>query len=195
MNQLSLPWFDSYLRDRRQHTLVNSTASCFQSITYGVPQGSCLGPLFFLDYINDLVDSLGTANAFLFADDTVLFQTAQDMTELESKLQSTALKLESWCIQNLLVINTKKSKVMLFQLAARVSPKLSIILGNDVLDQVQKYTYLGFVLDNRLPFNSMFASLSGKLNHLAFILAKVRPYLTTKAAALVFKSKFISYLD
>lgn len=84
---------------------------------------------------------------------------------------------------------------MLFQLDTRPLPNLSITLENDILEQVHKYKYLGFVLDNRLQFNLMFANLYSKLNHLAFILAKVRPYLTTKAAALVFKNKLISYLD
>lgn len=64
VNPISLPWFDSYLRNRKQRTLANSSMSCYQSITYGVPQGPCLGPLFFVICVNDLVDSLGTKTLF-----------------------------------------------------------------------------------------------------------------------------------
>lgn len=192
---LSLNWFKSYLVGRKQRTFVNNTSSVFQSITYGVPQGSCLGPLFFLIYINDMVQSLESPLVHLYADDTVLYQYSTSLPDLENKLQAVAKRLEDWCKLNRLVINSGKSKVMSFQLGAGPRPDLCVTLEDEKIEQVCKYKYLGFVIDERLQFDHLFSDQFSKLNHLSYLLAKVRPYLTTKAAALVFKSKFLAYLD
>lgn len=191
----SLNWFSSYLGDRMQRTLANGMRSAYQSVTYGVPQGSCLGPLFFLIYINDLVNYLNTPFIRLYADDTVIYQLSTTNADLENKLQMMTSKLENWCSLNRLVINSSKSKVMSFHLGTQNVSNLCIILAGERLEQVHKYKYLGFLLDDRLQFNHLFSDLYSKLNYLSYILAKVRPYLTKKAAALVFKSKFLSYID
>lgn len=84
---------------------------------------------------------------------------------------------------------------MSFQLGTQKCARLCLTLAGEELEQVHKNKYLGFVLDDRLQFDLLFTNLYAKLNHLSYILAKVRPYLTSRAAALVFKSKFLSYLD
>lgn len=81
---------------------------------------------------------------------------------------------------------------MFFHLGTQAVANLCITLAGQELEQVHKYKYLGFTFDDRLQFDLLFNDLYSRLNHLSYVLAKVRPHLTTKAAALVFKSKFLS---
>lgn len=162
----ALMWFNSYLIGRKQRTLVNNTTSSYQSISYGVPQGSCLGPLFFLIYINDLVRTLDSPHIHLYADDTVLYQYSYTFPDLENKLQLMTNKLESWGKLNRLVINTSKSKLMSFHLGNQPGENLCITLEGERLEQVLKYKYLGFVLDELLQFDYLFSDLYAKLKGL-----------------------------
>lgn len=106
VSQSSIKWFSSYLVCRKQRTLVNNTMSSYQPIAYGVPQGSCLGPLFFLVYINNMVQSLNSPLVHLYVDDTVLYQCSTPFPDLDNKLQAVTSKLEEWCKLNRLVINS-----------------------------------------------------------------------------------------
>lgn len=105
----SLNWFDSYLNDSIIGHSTLFPMSSYQSIKYGVPKGSCLGPLFFLIYINDMVHTLNSPLIHLYADDTIIYQYSSTLPDLENKLQDMTNKLEEWCTLNCLVINSNKS--------------------------------------------------------------------------------------
>ena len=78
-SETPLKWFDSYLKDRLQIVIANNTKSMCKKLTNGVPQGSILGPLAFLRYINDLVDNIWQCKTLLYADDTILLSSHQDV--------------------------------------------------------------------------------------------------------------------
>lgn len=122
VSSTSLPWLDSYL---------NNTTLSYQSMSYGVPRGSCLVLLFFLIYVNDLINALDTTNAYLYVDDTVLYQPAQTISDLEVKPQSMASKLEEWCKLNRQVINSSKSKIMHFHQDTRSTANFYHPCGRD----------------------------------------------------------------
>ena len=103
-----------YLSNRFQCTFVNGVKFNLLHITCGVPQGSVLGPLFFLVYVNDIQDAVKNCGIKLYADDTVLYQDGINGTEGGVKLQSSVDRFKEWCDVNALTINASKTKVMAF---------------------------------------------------------------------------------
>lgn len=107
-------WFTSYLTHRSQRVMVNGSFSNYQYITHGVPQGSVLGPVLFLLYINDVVNIINPETVYLYADDTVLYVSGTERTAVQTKLQNILDRFLSWCISNKLTLNAKKNKMMTF---------------------------------------------------------------------------------
>ena len=107
-------FFRSYLTNRTQYTYVNGVRSDVRSISCGVPQGSVLGPLFFVLYINDLYKAIENVITRLFADDTALILYEKDLNTLVSAGSRTVQKLCRWCIENKLTISIEKTNFVLF---------------------------------------------------------------------------------
>ena len=106
-SETPLKWFDSYLKDRSQIVIANNTKSMCKKLTTGVPQGSILGPLAFLLYINDLVDNISQCKTLLYADDTILLSSHQDVGIATTQLQNDLTKLDTWCFDNKLSIKDR----------------------------------------------------------------------------------------
>ena len=109
-----LNWCKNYLTNRFQCTLANNVRSNLLPITCGVPQGSVLGPLFFLIYVNDVQHAVTNCGIKLYADDTVLYQAGVNREEARFKLQASVNEFKLWCNVNALTINVSKTKVMAF---------------------------------------------------------------------------------
>ena len=107
-------FFRSYLTNRRQYTLVNGIKSNFGYVNCGVPQGSVLGPLLFLLYINDIKHAFGCDNVKLFADDTFLFTNDRNIYAAKEKASTLFEKNSRWCVANQLSINSEKTNFVLF---------------------------------------------------------------------------------
>ena len=107
----TLQCFTSYLTERRQQVKVNDSKSSFKPVLCGIPQGSILGPLLFLLFINDL---LYTSNVFtdLYDDDTTLYYIHISQDKIEQNLQIAINELHTWCKNNSMVLNSAKTKVM-----------------------------------------------------------------------------------
>ena len=113
-DKLVVRWVKSYLTGRLQRVLANDTYSSQLPITQGVPQGSVLGPLFYLIYANDLPESVNNCEIVLYVDDTVLFTANRSFERSVRKLQGDLHALSDWCNDNGIMANTEKSKVMVF---------------------------------------------------------------------------------
>ena len=107
-------WFKSFLQNRRQYTVVNGVKSAIGNIVCGVPQGSVLGPLLFLIYVNDITSELEDNKLKLFADDTNLFLSGRCVNELESKANACLTKMHDWFLANKLSLNIDKTCYILF---------------------------------------------------------------------------------
>jgi len=101
-------WFQSYLHSRSQYTVVDNVSSSKRAISCGVPQGSILGPILFLLYINDLSSISQSLHAIMFADDSNFFVTGDSLDELEIKLNDELNHVACWLQSNLLSLNIKK---------------------------------------------------------------------------------------
>ena len=106
-------WFASYLRDRKQFVQIGNQKSRLLEMTCGVPQGSTLGPLLFLVYINDIANSSNKLSFRLFADDANIFYTSDDINCIESVMNCEMTKVLNYCSINKLSVNMKKTNFML----------------------------------------------------------------------------------
>ena len=166
-------------------------------INCGVPQGSILGPLMFLIYINDISVNIINCTTRLYADDTILYCSGSTIMEASEKLQKDLDTLGGWCTSNMLSVNTKKSKVMLFgtQRYIKSNQKPDLKLSNSKLEYVNHYKYLGVDLDETLNFKKHVQNVCKLASHKIDILSRIKPYITNSAALQVYKSKILSYID
>ena len=192
-----IEWFRSYLTGRSQRVLANNVRSSSQCITQGVPQGSVLGPLFYILYANDIVNTVKYCKLALYADDTVLYTASANPNVAESRMRKDILALTGWCKSNGIKMNTDKTKLMWFGSVKKVKelPAVNIRVEGCPILSVNSYKYLGVTLDGQLNY----AKHVGKMVSVASLKLKqfrrMRSFLSTKAAMLVYKSMLLLLLE
>ena len=122
-------WIKNYLSDRTQCTLANNTCSTKLNVNCGVPQGSVLGPLLFLIYVNDMKNVLLHSKHYLYADDTVIFMSGNNTIDVVNKLHSDLDCYSEWCRGNKLTVNTKKSNFVIYGTKSKVSKTGNLVLS------------------------------------------------------------------
>ena len=127
----------------------------------GVPQGSILGPLLFLLYINDLPQLCNYSKCLMYADDTVLFLSDSNHDTINSKLSSDLQSLHKWLNDNYLTINVTKTKCMYFHSSRKhLSFTSPIIFSNQNLIMAKTYKYMGVLLDSHLTYREHTSKLT-----------------------------------
>lgn len=171
-----LDWFRSYLQDRYQYVSITDN-QCGQivnssqlPVSTGVPQGSILGPLLFLLYINDLPSCLSQGTAVLYADDTSVILSAETLELLENKCLSTTRELQLWLSVNKLQLNVDKTNYMMFGKNNCVSPSLHLTYNNQQIQSVDYVKILGITIQSDLSFNKHIDQLVPKLSKAIYTL-------------------------
>ena len=192
-------WLKEYLNNRKQCTIANNVVSKQEAITCGVPQGSVCGPLLFLLYINDISKSLKNCKVSLYADDTVLYYSSNDLNHPKTVVQTDLNELSKWCSKNKLTINCKKTKYCVYGMRSIVKKSKTIdmilSLNESILERVCSYKYLGFILDDQLSFNKHMSEMIGTVSHKLYLLSRIRRYLNKEACILIFKTMVLSILE
>ena len=153
-NNNSMKWFESYITGRIQVTSFRGSTSNSANITVGIPQGSILGPLFFILYMNDLPLHV-TTNIDMYADDSTVHKSWKTIQDIEQNLNSDMKAISDWCSENKMVINTTKTKSMLITTKQRRShliETLTIKVNDQVLEQTDHEKLLGVVVDENLDW-------------------------------------------
>ena len=190
-------WFADYLSNGTQSTFANNIYSEALSLTCGVPQGSVLGPTLFLIYINDVKNVLSQSKHLLYADDTVLYITDNSLDRIENNLQLDLVNFSQWCVQNVLTVNTKKTKYVIYGTSKRLkrSRNLDLSIANNQLEREQVYKYLGIYLDSQLNFNKHIDYVNRITSHKIFVLAKIRHFIDQRTALFIYKSMISPIFD
>ena len=194
----SLLWFKSYLSNRTQRTAVAESISNQRRVTTGVPQGSILGPLLFLAYINDMpADCLQHTQASLFADDTVLYCTAPSSGESEEKLNDDLSRIRLWLNKHKLTLNVSKSKFTLIGGSRRLKSFGSITLKieEEEIEQVTSYKYLGVEINETLTWTYHVESIRKRVAQRLGLLQRIKHLLPQYSRELLVNSLILPLLD
>lgn len=167
----ALVWIQALLTNRKQYVTVNNTSSSFASVSSGIPQGSVIGPLLFLIFINDLPSNL-SSRIRLFADDCIVYRTIRCDSDFYA-LQSDLDTISEWCARWQLPLNSDKCKVLSF---TRVTPlEHSYHLRPCILQRVSSYKYLGLHFSSDMSWSEHISIIVSNANRtLSFLRRKLR---------------------
>ena len=188
---IAYQWITSYFTNRSQIVKINDIKSNSEPIEIGVPQGSILGPLFFLVYINDIVNTTRLCQFFMFADDTNVVISADSYEKLCENTNKVLDSVSKWLCLNRIAINAKKCFTISFGCKDLANIKLS---GETVLAS-NSIKYLGIIIDRNLTFRLNTEHVTAKLNRSIGVYRKLRNLIDYKTKILLYNSFFLSHLN
>ena len=188
-------WFKSYLSKRKQFVSINGFISENVEMNYGVPQGSVLGPLLFLIYINDLHCAFKYSSTIHFADDTTLLINNKSLKQLQKHLNYDLRFLRNWLSANKISLNASKTELLLFHhIRKEIDYDLKIKLNGKKLIPAKYVKYLGIIIDSRLNWKEHVNTLSGKLARANGMLSKIRHYVPACTLKSIYYAIFSSLM-
>ena len=188
-------WISSYLSNRKQFVQYDSVCSAHSVISCGVPQGSILGPLLFLIYINDLCNVSKVLDFILFADDTNIFFSHRNEDYLQNTLNVELDNVTNWCQANRLSINIKKSKFMIFKpRQKKQNLDISITLTSHAIERVKDIVFLGVISDENLTWKPHIAHVSRKISKSIGVIYKSSFCLSPSSLRTLYFSLIYPYL-
>ena len=186
----TLLWIKSFLSGRRQTVVVNGVKSVTSNVLSGVPQGSVMGPLLFLIYINDIV-SVIKSPALLFADDVKIFCPIVDQLSA-LQLQQDLLALKEWSKKWLLKFNITKTVVMHL---GNTNQCYTYYMDEQPLQVVSEHKDLGIIIDSNLKFHSQTTAAANKANRVLGLIKKSFNYLNSRTLPILYKALVRPHLE
>ena len=185
---------ESYLTNRYQFVQINNSKSNLRSINCGVPQGSVLGPLLFILYINDLANCCKIGKIRIFADDTAIYFACSNIIEFKQLASSIMKQLDKWFAYNLLTLNTDKSYFCIFRTTQnhRLILPSEIEFNNKVIKRAKSIKYLGITLDEFLDWNEHIRNIKNSLSSLFSVFYNIRRYLTIEHIRVIYYTMIYS---
>ena len=176
-------WFMSYLSNRTQHVSVNDSISSANDIKSGVPQGSILGPLLFLLFINDMPDNIKNSCIDMYADDTLMYVCHEDISTIENYLNEDLKSLNTWLSDNLMKVNVSKTKIMLLGTPSKtgiIDNIINVFMNGNKLENVSTYKYFGVLIDANLKWKEQINNVCRKVCSALGIMRRIKPFCSAK---------------
>jgi hypothetical protein len=191
-----LEWFRDYLTDRTQRTRFNSAISSSRENKLGVPQGSVLGPLLFILYVNDVKDILSRCNVNLFADDTVIYVAHKNPDIACDILNDDLENIYYWMNSKKLKINCDKTKVLIISNKKDiVRNNFDVIMNGEHLEVVDNVKYLGVKIDDQLRFDEHISYTIQKIAVNVGLMSRMSSIMNFETKVLVYKSLIAPHFD
>ena len=190
----ALEWFRSYLQNRKQYVSLNEYSSSLEFIKCGVPQGSLLGPLLFIIYINDFCRSSDILSFILFADDSNIFFSHQNPDTLVRIVNSELKKVTQWIRANKLSLNLQKTKYMFFSNSLE-DLDTGIVLDNTLLERVPHIKFLGITVDDKLSWRPHITNISTIISRNIGIINRLKFHIPLSSLLTLYFSLILPYLN
>ena len=196
VRNIELKWFQSYLDNRTQSVKHINKLSTPLSVNIGVPQGSTLGPLLFMLFVNDLPMHISNGQCSMYADDTIIYCNDRNVADLNDDLNDTLDQVNEWYKANKLVLNVSKSNAMLIHSNSECNDeRFQPILDGNFIDQVKSTKYLGVHIDDKLNFCSHINELTKTLSKKLSWLARLRHIVPSNILKLTYSTYIMPIFD
>ena len=190
---IPLDWFISYLENRWQYVKIGDNTSSKVYTTCGVPQGSMLGSLLFILYINDIVNVSDVAKLIMFADDTNIFLCSDSLKGLECLAKNELTKFANWFKLNKLSLNIKETNYILFYSKQNeIKVNLKIKIDNIEID---KSKFLGVIINENLTWEDHIALVKAKVSKNIGVIQKIRNNLPRNTLQLLYYTLIHPYVN
>lgn len=191
----SFQLLENYLYNRTQCVSIGGMESSLREVNIGVPQGSVLGPLLFLVYINDMAKIPITGTLLLFADDSSLFYPSRNEHTNVINIEHDLVVLFEYFRINKLSVNVKKTKFIQFRAPHRAIDTTEICINGNVIQESKSLKYLGLIINNTLDWNQHIEHITNKISPVVGIMRKFRNKLPTSVLRLIYFSLVQSHIS
>ena len=197
-DKTSLAWFNNYLSNRHHFVEIENVKSNLVTLDLGVLQGSILGPLLFIIYVNDIYHSSDFFNFILYADDTSLYNSLFRLRNVTSDdINRELQKIYFWLYINKLSLNISKSKYMIFHHSRRKIEQntLNLKLHNIDIERVTSFKFLGIVFDENLTWKYHISMITKSISRSVGILCKLKHYVPIYVLKILYNSLIVAHIN
>ena len=194
----SLKLLESYLKNRCQKVRLGKYVSNKTELIAGVPQGSVLGPLLFILFINDMPLVVKQSIIDIFADDATLQNSSQKIDEISKNLQLDINYIQTWCKQNDMVLNETKTKSMVIgtkQRLSKLESNLSLEINNEIIENSKSEKLLGVFIDQNLDFDKHIDYVCKNVSSKIGLLNKIKKFLPLHTRKLYYNAYILPVID
>lgn len=186
------------MTNRKQYVEINGTSSKLLNLKCGVPQGSILGPLFFIIYINDIASATDKFHPIIYADDTTLSATLNSFgndSEIAMNINNELKTISYWLKLNKLSLNVNKTKAMVFHSEQRNVSLPKLFIDETAIEYVQEFNFLGIMIDKNLKWKKHTDIVSKKISKTLGVITKLKHFLPTNILQTIYNSLIHSYIN